>query len=191
MSTNPLALSNEFCCTQRIDGGWLLYMVTWKQHQTWLEIANSYLSYVQCLGSCSQKIIVVFDGYSRSPKDHDHFRRTKNSSCDLQIRPDMFHWTQERSSWTTLITGVSWSTSSLQPSENITSLWSSVTTMLTLRLLERHWVLLQIALLRSVTFVFSFTLLECSLCCVWTAHHAWRSLSCSLFRSGQKIQTCW
>ncbi|KAJ8413947.1 hypothetical protein AAFF_G00065450 [Aldrovandia affinis] len=49
------------------------------------EIADSYLSYVQCLGSRSQKIIVVFDGYSSSPKDHDHIRHTNNFCCDLQI----------------------------------------------------------------------------------------------------------
>ena len=36
---------------------------------------------------------MVFDGYNRSPKDHDHIRRTKNSCCNLQIRPDMFNWT--------------------------------------------------------------------------------------------------
>ena len=68
-------------------------MVKWEQQQTWQEIANSYLNYEHHLGSCSQKIIVVFDGYSRSPKDHDHIRRTKNSCCDLQIRPDVVHWT--------------------------------------------------------------------------------------------------
>ena len=33
---------------------------------------------------------MVFDGYSSSPKDHDHIRRTKNC-CDVQIRPDMIH----------------------------------------------------------------------------------------------------
>ena len=68
-------------------------MVKWGQGQTWQEIANSYLSYVQCLGRNSQKIVVVFDGYSRSPKDHDHIRRSKKSCCDLQIRPDVIHWT--------------------------------------------------------------------------------------------------
>ena len=68
-------------------------MVKWEQHQTWQELANSYMSYVQYLGCCSQKIIVVFDGYNRSPKDHDHIRRTKNSCCNLQIRPDIFNWT--------------------------------------------------------------------------------------------------
>lgn len=92
--SDPCDLTDQPCCTLVIDGGWLLYMVKWKQHQTWQEIANSYLSYVQHLGRCSQKIIVIFDGYTRSPKDHDHIRRTKNSCCDLQIRPDMFNWTQ-------------------------------------------------------------------------------------------------
>uniref|UniRef100_UPI00358F612F uncharacterized protein n=1 Tax=Myxine glutinosa TaxID=7769 RepID=UPI00358F612F len=91
--TDPLDLTNQPCCTLVIDGGWLVYMVKWEQRQTWQEIANSYLSYVQYLGCCSQKIIVVFDGYSRSPKDHDHIRRTKNSCCNLQIRPDMSKWT--------------------------------------------------------------------------------------------------
>ena len=76
-----------------IDSGWLLYMVKWEQQRTWQEIANSYLNYVHHLGRCSQKIIVVFDGCSRSPKDYDHIRHTKNSFCDLKIRPDMVHWT--------------------------------------------------------------------------------------------------
>ena len=91
--TDSLDLTNQPCSTLVIDGGWLLYIVKWEQHQTWQEIANSYLSYVQYLGRCSQKIIVVFDGYNRSPKDHDHIRRTMNSCCNLQIRPDMFNWT--------------------------------------------------------------------------------------------------
>ena len=56
-------------------------------------LVNSYQSYVQCLGRNSQKIVVVFVGYSRSPKDHDHIRRSKKSCCDLQIRPDVIHWT--------------------------------------------------------------------------------------------------
>ena len=90
---DPIDLTDQPCSSLVVDGGWLLYMVKWKQGQTWQEIADSYLSYVQCLGSCSQKITVVFDGYSSSPKDHDHIRRTKNSCCNLQIRPDMIHLT--------------------------------------------------------------------------------------------------
>ena len=52
------------------------------------EIAHSYLGYVKCLGRHSQKITVVFNGYSSSPKDHDYFWHTQNSCCDVQMRPD-------------------------------------------------------------------------------------------------------
>ena len=33
--TNPLDLTNQPCSTLVIDGGWLLYLVKWEQHQTW------------------------------------------------------------------------------------------------------------------------------------------------------------
>ena len=91
--TDPLDPTNQPCSTLVIDGGWLLYMGKWEQQQTWQEIVNSCLKYVHRLGRCSQQIIVVFDGYSRSPKDHNHIRRSKNSCCDLKIRPGMVHWT--------------------------------------------------------------------------------------------------
>ena len=152
--TELLDLTNQPCGTLVIDGGWLLYMVKWEQQQTWQEIANRCMNYVHHLGCCSQKIIVVFDGYSRSPKDHDYIRRTKNSCCDLKIRPDMVHWTPRASSWDNIRNKRE--LIHLLPSENITSLWSRVTMMLTLRLWERHWLLLQIPMLRSVTFVSVF-----------------------------------
>ena len=65
------------------------YMVNWEQGQTWQEIADRCLSYVQCLGRHSQKITVVFDSYNSSSKDHDHIRCTKNFCCNVQIQPDM------------------------------------------------------------------------------------------------------
>ena len=91
--TDPLDLTDQPCSSLVVDGGWLLYMVKWEQGHTWQEIADSYLSYVQYLGRYFQKITVVFDGYSSSPKDHDHIRHTKNSCCDVQIRPNMMHLT--------------------------------------------------------------------------------------------------
>ena len=68
MLTGPLDLTDQPCSSLVVDGGWLLYMVKWEQGHTWQEIADSYLSYVQYLGRYSQKIAVVFDGYSGSPK---------------------------------------------------------------------------------------------------------------------------
>ncbi|KAG0716736.1 hypothetical protein GWK47_000083 [Chionoecetes opilio] len=62
--TDLFDLTDQPCSSLVVDGGWLLYMVNWEQGQTWQEMADSYLSYVQCLGCRSQKITVVFDGYS-------------------------------------------------------------------------------------------------------------------------------
>ena len=72
-----------------IDGGWLLYMVKWKQDQTWEEIANNYLGYVQYLGRESLNVVVVFDGYAMSPKDHDHIRRSKGLCCNVEIKQEV------------------------------------------------------------------------------------------------------
>jgi len=82
--TNLLDLTDQPYSSLVVDGGWFLYMVKWEQGQTWQEITNSYLTYRQFLSRRAQKIIVVFDGYSSSPKNHDHIRRTKNSCCNLQ-----------------------------------------------------------------------------------------------------------
>ena len=54
--TDPLDLTDQPCYSLVVDGGWLLYMVKWEQGQTWQKIADSYLSYVQCLGRHSRKI---------------------------------------------------------------------------------------------------------------------------------------
>jgi len=91
--TDPLDLTEQPCSSLVVDGGWLLYMVKWEQGHTWQEIADSYLNYVQYLGRHSQKITMVVDGYSHSPKDHDHIRHTKNSCCNAQIQPNMMHLT--------------------------------------------------------------------------------------------------
>ena len=96
--TDPLDLTSQPCSTLVVDGEWL-YRVKWEQGQTWQEIANSYLSYVQCLGGYSQKIIVVFDGYSQSPKDHDHIRRTKNACCNI-LYQIWYTGHQKQNSWT-------------------------------------------------------------------------------------------
>ncbi|KAL7404690.1 hypothetical protein ABVT39_018384 [Epinephelus coioides] len=52
-------------------------------------MANSYLSYVQCLGSRSRKIILVYDGHSSSCPNPV----SKNSCFDQQFRPVKIHLT--------------------------------------------------------------------------------------------------
>ncbi len=50
-------LTDQVCSSLVIDGGWLLYMVKWEQGQTWQQISDSYLIYVQYLGRRSQKTL--------------------------------------------------------------------------------------------------------------------------------------
>ena len=49
---------------------------------------------MQSRGNHFQKVVVVFDGYSKSPKDHNHIRRNKNSCCNVQIWPEIVNLIQ-------------------------------------------------------------------------------------------------
>ena len=150
----------------------------------------------------------VFDGYSRSPKDHDHFRRTKNSCCDLHIRPDMFHWnprakfldnTHNKSELIHLLSSTFWKHHIIveqYDNDADTSIVRETLAAASDCFVEVSNICIFLHYLLNGAWRAwgslnrrEFTLLEC-LVCVWTAHHAWLSLSCSLFRSGQKIQTC-
>ena len=57
--TDPLDLADQPCSSLVVDDGWLFHMVKWEQSQTWQEIADSYLRYVQYLGSHCHKITVT------------------------------------------------------------------------------------------------------------------------------------
>jgi len=68
-----------------IDGGWLLYQVTsFTGFETYGDIANEYLRLVP--KPEQRKVIVVFDGYARSAKDHEHQRRIKAYCSDIAIK---------------------------------------------------------------------------------------------------------
>ena len=70
-----------------IDGGWLLYQISFTTKQTFNEIALMFLNFVSSINRKSNmKITVVFDGYESSTKDHDHLRRTKTSCHDVNIK---------------------------------------------------------------------------------------------------------
>ena len=59
-----------------IDGGWLLYQIdSCTGFEIYGDIANEYLKLVP--KPEQRKEIVVFDGYARSTKDHEHKRRMK------------------------------------------------------------------------------------------------------------------
>ena len=67
-----------------IDGGSLLYKIPWEIGKSYGDISISYLRYVKSLGYKGQ-IIVVFDGYNNSPKDHEHNRRSNRSCNDIEV----------------------------------------------------------------------------------------------------------
>ena len=91
--TGPCTIDDKAATVCIIDGGWLLHQVKWQEGERWQDIANSYVQYVHMLGRNDQYIVVVFDGYSSSTKDHEHVRRTKNSSADIAISSAIVHWT--------------------------------------------------------------------------------------------------
>ena len=63
-----------------IDGGWLLHQLSWSDNETFGSIADSYIQLAKRRAHGCQ-ILVVFDGYNNSTKDHEHRRRSKGSSC--------------------------------------------------------------------------------------------------------------
>lgn len=85
--TSPVTVTPQASLV--VDGGWLLHNVKWEANLTWKEIVQRYLYFVKSMGINRIRIIVVFDGYSSSTKDHDHLRRTKNACCDIQMRLDI------------------------------------------------------------------------------------------------------
>ena len=52
--TGPCEVDDEAATICIIDGGWLLHQVKWIEGQTWLDIANSYLQFVQILARVAQ-----------------------------------------------------------------------------------------------------------------------------------------
>lgn len=90
--TDPLALTNQTCCSLVIDDG---------EVGTRPELAENCRQLPELRRVPRQSLSdhpSLRRLYSSSPKDLDHIRRTKNSCCDLQIRPDMIHLTPREKS---------------------------------------------------------------------------------------------
>jgi hypothetical protein len=71
-----------------IDGGSLLHRVRWQCPSTYNDIIKQYASYVRHKYGIST---IVFDGYLNGPstKEHEHVRRGKFISADVQLRGSM------------------------------------------------------------------------------------------------------
>ena len=68
-----------------VDGGWLIRQSRWAKGENWADIVDGYVQFVQSLGRNARNIVVVFDGYNKSTKDHTHRRRQKLFCHDMNI----------------------------------------------------------------------------------------------------------
>ena len=70
-----------------LDGGSLLHRMKWSKNATYKELAMQY-DYVQLKYG---NAFVVFDGYGHGPslKDHEHQRRVKKISAEIQLQESM------------------------------------------------------------------------------------------------------
>ena len=71
-----------------VDGGWMLYQVDWKSCTTYGDLADKFVPLIQGLSKGCEKVLVVFDGYQSSPKDHEHRHRHNLSCADLEVKHD-------------------------------------------------------------------------------------------------------
>ena len=76
-----------------IDGGWLLRQTKWDKSMTWSDILQQYVNFVKAQGYHAQSLLVVFDGYENSTKDHTHRRRQKMYCNDMRICKDQLPFT--------------------------------------------------------------------------------------------------
>lgn len=70
-----------------VDGGWLIHQIKWECGKLFSDIGTSYVDLLKRLAN-GRRCIAVFDGYSSSPKDHEHQRRLKNSSGAIEVTLD-------------------------------------------------------------------------------------------------------
>ena len=82
-ATGPIVQQNPSIV---IDGGWLLHQCCYQSGETFGKISLKYASVVSNLAK-GRHCTVVFDGYSSSPKDHEHLRRLKNHSANVSLTP--------------------------------------------------------------------------------------------------------
>ena len=78
---------SEPCPMLVVDGGWLLRIATWDKTMTWASITSLYLHKVKDLAGGAD-VLVIFDGWETSTKDHCHRRGKAVSLTPLTIRAD-------------------------------------------------------------------------------------------------------
>ena len=79
----PLVTSSNFTTPLVIDGGWFLYQLnSFQGCHNFEGVAKEYLKLIPK----NREVVVIFDGYAPSTKDHEHHRRVKAHSSDMSIK---------------------------------------------------------------------------------------------------------
>ena len=73
-----------------VNGRWMLYQVDWKSCTTYGDLADKFVPLIQGLSKGCEKVLVVFDGYQSSPKDHEHRHRHNLSCANLEVKHECF-----------------------------------------------------------------------------------------------------
>lgn len=80
------SVKDKINCFYVIDGGMLLHKITWRLHQKFSEICDSYIQYIQ--SKYGRNVIVVFDGYLfPSIKSSERNRRASKKEPAVDVMP--------------------------------------------------------------------------------------------------------
>ena len=71
-----------------VDGGWMLYQVDWKSCTTYGDLADKFVPLIQGLSKGCEKVLVIFDCYQSSPKNHEHLHCHNLSCAELKVKHD-------------------------------------------------------------------------------------------------------
>ena len=79
-----------------LRGGWLLHQLKWIEGDTWLGIADRYVTFIinwsLVNNVLATQLSLFLDGYESSTKEHEHLRHTKHLCGTLTIAEDMVHF---------------------------------------------------------------------------------------------------
>ena len=78
-----------------MDGGWLLRQNKWVKGETWLDIIDGYVQLVKHKSKHANNVIVVFNRYESSTKDHTHRHRKKHFCHNMKINRENIPYTSK------------------------------------------------------------------------------------------------
>ena len=85
-NASPINIQERMTNTFVVDGDWLLRQTRWEKGFKWGDIIDGYGHFIKSQGHHATNIVVVFDSYQSSTKDHTHRRRQKQFCNEMKIK---------------------------------------------------------------------------------------------------------